>query len=144
MMAPCALTLGLLFWADALLLVAAADLAIFLVAVVDLWSLPGQRAFSAEREMLRTASLQKPHAVALTVNNHSRRKWKVAIRDDVPQEFVATPDEFERKVEQALAEGTAGEGRGFVLMPSASPYGRKLTPHTLRNYETMVRRVEAW
>jgi hypothetical protein len=46
---------------------------------------------------------------------------------------------FERRVAQALEEGTSGPGRGFVLMPSASPYGRKLSPLALRNYETIVR-----
>jgi hypothetical protein len=49
------------------------------------------------------------------------------------------PDAFERVVARALAEGTAGDGRGFVLMPSAAPYGRQITPRVLRNYETMVR-----
>jgi hypothetical protein len=49
------------------------------------------------------------------------------------------PSEFERKVEQALHEGTQGAGRGFVLMPSACPYGRTISADTLRNYETMVR-----
>lgn len=49
------------------------------------------------------------------------------------------PAEFEKVVAQALREGTAGEGKGFVLMPSASPYGRTITPVTLANYETMVR-----
>jgi hypothetical protein len=29
-------------------------------------------------------------------------------------------------------------------MPSAAPYGRKITPLTLRNYEEMVRQVEAF
>jgi len=52
--------------------------------------------------------------------------------------------EFETKVRRALEEGTAGDGRGFVLMPSAAPYGRTISPTTLRNYETMVRLVEAW
>ena len=46
--------------------------------------------------------------------------------------------QFERKIETALREGTQGEGRGFVLMPSAAPYGRTVTPRTLRNYERMV------
>lgn len=52
--------------------------------------------------------------------------------------------EFEKKVHKALVEGTAGNGRGFVLMPSASPYGREITSLTLKNYETMVRLVEYW
>ncbi len=49
------------------------------------------------------------------------------------------PAEFEAKVLRALREGTAGEGRGFVLLPSACPYGRTISPRTLANYETMVR-----
>jgi uroporphyrinogen-III decarboxylase len=54
------------------------------------------------------------------------------------------PDRFEQKVIQALEEGTAGDGRGFVLMPSAAPYGRTISSTTMRNYETMVRLAEAW
>jgi uroporphyrinogen-III decarboxylase len=50
-------------------------------------------------------------------------------------------DRFRRKVRKALQEGTAGEGRGFVLMPSASPYGRIITSRTQRNYEAMVEEV---
>ncbi|HOF19012.1 MAG TPA: uroporphyrinogen decarboxylase family protein [Phycisphaerae bacterium] len=53
-------------------------------------------------------------------------------------------DAFEEKVRQALREGTAGTGRGFVLLPSACPYGRTITDRTLRNYETMVRLTEQW
>lgn len=49
---------------------------------------------------------------------------------------------FEKKVRQAIEEGTAGEGRGFVLMPSACPYGRKLAPLSLQNYEKMIEIIE--
>jgi hypothetical protein len=49
------------------------------------------------------------------------------------------PSDFEKVVAQALREGTSGKGKGFVLMPSASPYGRTITPTTLANYETMIR-----
>jgi hypothetical protein len=52
--------------------------------------------------------------------------------------------QFTEKVKRALDEGTAGEGRGFVLLPSASPYGRKISPVTIRNYEMMVRLAEEW
>jgi len=48
------------------------------------------------------------------------------------------PAEFARKVAQSVREGTAGAGRGFVLMPSASPYGRTISANTLKNYELMV------
>ena len=50
-----------------------------------------------------------------------------------------SPPRVREKVVQALREGTAGPGRGFVLMPSASPYGRTITPTGLANYQTMVR-----
>ncbi len=53
-------------------------------------------------------------------------------------------EQFAEKVKQALEEGTAGEGRGFVLMPSACPYGRELGALTLRNYEKMIEIVEGW
>ncbi len=51
---------------------------------------------------------------------------------------------FAEKVKRALDEGTAGEGKGFVLMPSACPYGRQLSSLTLRNYEKIIEIVEAF
>ena len=51
---------------------------------------------------------------------------------------------FSEKVRRALEQGTVGAGRGFVLMPTACPYGRKLSPLTLRNYEAMVEAVESF
>jgi hypothetical protein len=52
------------------------------------------------------------------------------------------PPQFEEKVKQALEEGMSGSGRGFVLMPSAGPYGRTLSRQMMDNYETMVRLAE--
>lgn len=52
------------------------------------------------------------------------------------------PSEFEKVVAKSLQDGTCCEGRGFVLMPSASPYGRIISEKTMANYETMVRLVE--
>jgi len=52
------------------------------------------------------------------------------------------PNKFEKLIRRALADGTHGDGRGFVLMPSACPYGRRLSKRTMQNYETMVRCVE--
>lgn len=52
---------------------------------------------------------------------------------------ILPPNEFEKKVQKALKEGTIGNGRGFVLHPSACPYGRELSPYTVPNYETMIR-----
>jgi len=71
------------------------------------------------------------------------------------------PAEFEKVVEKALIDGTSpvrnsrrhkntgqkakisngasGEGKGFVLMPSSAPTGRKITPRMMTNYQTMIR-----
>ena len=54
------------------------------------------------------------------------------------------PGEFEKKIMKTLNEGTAGIGRGFVLMPSACPYGRKLSPNVMKNYEKMVELAEKY
>ncbi|MFW6154716.1 MAG: uroporphyrinogen decarboxylase family protein [Planctomycetota bacterium] len=48
------------------------------------------------------------------------------------------PDQFVHTVRRALDDGTAADGRGFVLMPSAAPYGRVLSERTRKNYEIMV------
>jgi uroporphyrinogen-III decarboxylase len=48
-------------------------------------------------------------------------------------------DQFEEKIKIALDEGRSGDSRGFVLMPSACPYGRTITPLTMANYEAMIR-----
>jgi len=52
-------------------------------------------------------------------------------------------DQFAAKIKTAIEQGTAGAGRGFVLMPSACPYGRILPPLALENYRKMVEMVNA-
>ncbi|MGC8862206.1 MAG: uroporphyrinogen decarboxylase family protein [Armatimonadota bacterium] len=54
------------------------------------------------------------------------------------------PREFEKLVARSLREGTEGEGKGFVLMPTSAPYGRVITPTTLANYQTMVRMAKSF
>jgi len=49
------------------------------------------------------------------------------------------PADFEKVVEKALIDGTRGQGKGFVLMPSSAPTGRKITPRMMTNYQTMIR-----
>ncbi|HJP33347.1 MAG: uroporphyrinogen decarboxylase family protein [Candidatus Latescibacteria bacterium] len=49
------------------------------------------------------------------------------------------PAQFEQVVARALREGTSGEGRGFVLLPTAALYGRQITQQSMQNYETIVR-----
>lgn len=50
-------------------------------------------------------------------------------------------ERFRELVKKTLEAGTHGEGRGFVLMPTASPYGRIISSQTFRNYEIMIEEV---
>jgi hypothetical protein len=52
------------------------------------------------------------------------------------------PDAFRKVAERAVREGTEGHGRGFVLMPTACPYGREITANAMRNYETLIEVAE--
>ena len=38
-------------------------------------------------------------------------------------------------------DGTSGEGRGFVLMPTACPIGRAVSTRARQNYENIVRKA---
>lgn len=91
---PCALTLSVLIQPDMFMLVLVADVAIVLVAVFDLVTIPKRKHFSVEREAVRIASLKKGHPVSLVVNNYSHLTRQLEVRDDLPPEFVATPAEF--------------------------------------------------
>lgn len=57
---------------------------------------------------------------------------------------LMAPTDFRKRVEKALADGTRGQGKGFVLMPSSAPNGRQITPRILKNYETMVQLAETF
>jgi hypothetical protein len=52
------------------------------------------------------------------------------------------PAEFEKIVQKSLEQGTSSNGRGFVLMPSASPYGREISDNVLQNYKLMVELIK--
>jgi hypothetical protein len=52
-------------------------------------------------------------------------------------------ERFRELVRKTLEDGTYGKGRGFVLMPTASPYGRTISEQTLKNYEIMIEEVKA-
>ena len=53
------------------------------------------------------------------------------------------PDRFRELAKRSIEDGTRGSGRGFVLMPSASPYGRDIPAQTMKNYETLVELIGA-
>jgi len=61
---------------------------------------------------------------------------------EVSELETLSADAFRDRVKSALDEGMSGPGRGFVLMPSSCPYGRKLSYNTYRNYEIMVELAE--
>jgi hypothetical protein len=46
--------------------------------------------------------------------------------------------EFAEKISRALDEGPNSDGSRFILMPSACPYGRKISALTMANYEKMI------
>jgi uncharacterized protein (DUF58 family) len=94
LLTPCLLSLLLVTVPQSLPVVILVDAAVILLAVIDLCSLPRVRAFSAQRELERVASLGKPHEVQLTVVNHRPRVCHVWIRDDLPESFEATPEQF--------------------------------------------------
>lgn len=99
MVGPCLLTFALLIWPDLFLVVAIADAVVVLIAVGDVWTLPRANAFSAERSTTRVASIDVPHQVTLLINNQSNRPYFVSIRDDIPDEFHAEPEEFSTRME---------------------------------------------
>ena len=93
-LAPAAATFGVLASPSATWGVLALDAVLIAVAVGDALTLPGRKAFSAERAAGRVASLRKPHAVTLTLLNHARRRFQISIRDGVPEELHPEPAEF--------------------------------------------------
>lgn len=98
LIAPAVLSLGTLFWPEIFLVVVTIDVALLVAAVADLITLPSARSLHAERSTLRIVSVQQRHPVTVTIVNRSSRSWHMAIRDDVPQEFTATPDELVRRL----------------------------------------------
>jgi len=72
----------------------ALDLVLATVAAADAATLPAAKWLSAERRAGRIASLKKRHTVTLTLANHSRRAYEVAIRDGVPHELRPEPAEL--------------------------------------------------
>jgi uncharacterized protein (DUF58 family) len=91
---PAALSSGLLLAAGWLWALAAVDVVLAAVAMIDLATLPFSRPFGVQRAAVRVASLRKRHAVSLTVSNLARRSFHMEIRDGVPQLLNPEPAEF--------------------------------------------------
>jgi uncharacterized protein (DUF58 family) len=84
----------LLVWEDILPIVLLIDAVILLVAIVDLFTLPGAKTFSAARNIGRIASLKKPLRGELVINNLGRRSVKLEVREDTPEQFTTEPEQF--------------------------------------------------
>ncbi|MFM2095876.1 MAG: hypothetical protein RIS70_3000, partial [Planctomycetota bacterium] len=90
---PCILAAGLFLWPSLALVVLVADAAVALTMLVDLRSLPKAADFVVRRELLKVASIQKNHRVTLVLSNQSSRSRLVWVRDDIPQDFTAEPEQ---------------------------------------------------
>ncbi len=75
------------------------NIVIGLIAAIDLVSLPSAKQFAVERETSRIASLLKKQKVILTITYQGPLNLHLSVRDDVPQEFQAVPEEFNMNVE---------------------------------------------
>lgn len=91
---PALLSLGLVLGRSFLPWLIALDALLALVALADLASIPRRNWFECQREMGRIASLRMPHPVHLTISNRSRRPLQAWIRDDLPEDCEAKPDQF--------------------------------------------------
>jgi uncharacterized protein (DUF58 family) len=78
--------------------IVALDAALVALAAGDALTLPGRKAFSAQRVAGRIASLGKPHAVTLTLLNHGRRRCRLTVRDGMPEPLHAEPAQFALRV----------------------------------------------
>lgn len=95
---PCAFSLALVASDSLLPWLIGLDILWFLPPLADLLTLPRRRIFEAERDMLRVASLRKPHSVKITVSNRARRTMNVAIRDDLPELCAVVPPQFQTRL----------------------------------------------
>lgn len=91
---PALLSVGLINGNGPLPLLIAVNAGVGAVVLFDLFTLPRRNWFECQREMGRIASLQKPHPVRLSISNRSPQPREVWVRDDVPQQCKAEPEEF--------------------------------------------------
>ena len=74
------------------------DALFILVVLIDLMTVTRESRYSATRKILRIASLGKTQKVEIELTNNSTFGNVVAIRDDLPQSFEATPDEIKFRI----------------------------------------------
>ena len=79
--------------------VLAADGIFLLVALVDFFTVVGSGKFVASRDMVRIASLGKPHDVEIELINKSSSRINVTVKDDLHDCFKAKPAKFDTTIE---------------------------------------------
>ena len=84
------------FWT--VLLLVFVDLGIIGIAVADWLFIPGQKRFQAERTAMKIASIEQKHAVSLSISNLGRSSFSIDIRDDLPEAFVPSKEQFSMRL----------------------------------------------
>lgn len=80
-------------------LVLSLDVLFLLIVIVDFFSVVSSNRLSASRNMLRIASLGKPHDIEIELINKSASRVKVSVKDDLPDCFEAKPAKFDTVIE---------------------------------------------
>lgn len=91
---PAIVSLALFVNAEAWALILACDGAVLAIAILDLFTIPRKKRFRAERECSTVFSLGEIHRVALNIENRSRRRLTIDVRDDQLAGLEADPKEF--------------------------------------------------
>lgn len=71
-----------------------ADVVFLLMIFVDFFSVLKAKDLSVSRNVLRIASLGKPHEVEVELINKSKKRVSVTVKDDLPDCFTADPESF--------------------------------------------------
>ncbi len=117
LMVPAAISPVLFFRADLLPALLTVDAIILACALGDLLSLIGigRSRFRFERSCQQVASLGEPQQVELSLENRTRLRRRMQIRDDVPETCRATPEQFAIRLEP---------GRRLILRYELRPLER--------------------
>ncbi|MBT7253436.1 MAG: hypothetical protein HN882_00410, partial [Planctomycetaceae bacterium] len=84
---PTVLTVGIIFNTSWLVPAIAADALIFIVSLLDLFTLPSTSTLRAERHHNKVASIVKNSHVAFRMINESSRRLRLTLLDDLPETF---------------------------------------------------------
>lgn len=71
--------------------IAAVDVSIVVIALIDLWTLPDHKHIQVARSMPRVASLDKPHPVEIAIDNRSKRLLRMRLSDDASDHLTLDP-----------------------------------------------------